>query len=96
MKNKEEELLLVICDMLKNPNDYHNLNIQSICASLEILHNRIMKIDSSILNDDVSQDEYEQYFEELFSSVDLDGMDELIVEIKEDIKKMGDTKNEYD
>jgi len=94
MENKENELLLRISNMLRNPYEYQNLSIESICATLEILHNRIMKIDSSILNDDVTQSEYEQYFEELLSNVDLEGINELIVEIKNDYEKIGDTKNE--
>jgi len=96
MENKENELLLRISNMLRNPDEYHNLSIESICATLEILHNRIMKIDSSILNEDVTQDEYEQYFEELFSNVDLEGINELIAEIKNDYEKIGDTNNEND
>jgi len=96
MENKENELLLRISNMLRNPDEYHNLSIESICATLEILHNRIMKIDSSILNDDVTQSEYEQYFEDLLSSVDLEGIGELIFEIKNGYENMGDTNNEND
>ena len=90
MENNEDELLLFIIDMLKNPDNYHNVSIESICLTLEILHNRIMKIDSSILNNPITQEEYEKYFEELLSTVKVEGIDELIDEIKDGYKNMGD------
>ncbi|PHS59099.1 MAG: hypothetical protein COB17_00775 [Sulfurimonas sp.] len=93
MENNQDELLIEICDMLRNPNDYKSLSIEAICSSLEILHNRIMKTDSSILNNHITQAEYEEYFEELFSSLNLVGLDELIAEIKQDIKNIGDTND---
>jgi len=95
MENNNEALLM-ICDLISNPEQYKSINIESICATLEILHYRIMKIDSSILSDYLSKEEYEKYFEELLSSVHSEGISELIADIKNNYDNTGDAKNEND
>ncbi len=88
-----EGLLEMITDMLLNPNKYSELSIQGMCATLEVLNDRLISADCVyILHQDVSKKEYEKYFEELLTK---NNTEKLIDMIKKDYDKAGD-KNDND
>jgi hypothetical protein len=60
MKNNIEDLLISVCQMLRDPNGSNYLKTETMCLSLEILNERIITAGcSDIFNQNVSQSEYE-------------------------------------
>ena len=96
MKNNIDDLLISACKMLRDPNGSNYLKTETMCLSLEILNERIINANcSDIFDQDVSEQEYEYYFEKLFTNFTELDLDVIMDEIKQDIKNMGDT-NEND
>ena len=91
MKNNIEDLLTSVCYMLRDPNGSNYLKTETMCLSLEILNQRINADCSSVLHQDISEEEYEYCFEKLFTNFTELDLDVIMDEIKEDIKNMGDT-----
>ena len=88
-----EGLFEMMTDMLLNPNNYSDLSIQGMCATLGVLNDRLISADCVyILHQDVSQREYEIFFKELLTK---NNADRLIDMIKKDYDKAGD-KNDND
>ena len=69
---REDLLVLDICiDMLREPNCTSTLVLETMCASLVIVQERIKALNSPILAMDITQEEYNQHFEELFIEHDV-------------------------
>ena len=66
------KLIFSLINMLRNPEDIADIRIETMCATLEVLLNRIKKVDNSILSIDISEAEFKEYFEELFAKNDLE------------------------
>jgi len=95
MKNNLDGLFIVVCNMLRNPDNYGDLSIEAMCFSLEILNQRIINEDCScVFEQEVSQKEYEMNLEKLFSESEFE-LIELITKIKNDIEHTeGDIKDD--
>ena len=69
---REDLLVLDICiDMLREPNSSSELVLETMCASLLIVKERIKALDSPILAMDITEEEYNQHFKELFIEHDV-------------------------
>lgn len=66
----------LIC-VLKRENPSDKL-IASVAATLSILHDRIVAVDKTILSQHVTDEEFEKYFEHLFTEFDLSDIEENI------------------
>ena len=69
----EEDLTLfdMCIDMLKNPNSSSKSITEGMCASLLIIQERIEAIDSPVLALDVTKEEYNKHFKEIFIKHDM-------------------------
>ena len=65
------QLLDFCIDMLKNPNCSSALVLETMCASLVILQERIKVLNSPVLSIDITEKEYDQYFKEVFIKYDV-------------------------
>ncbi len=89
--NNMDYLLLSASNMLKNQDIDGSLSTICMSKSLEILNQRIIDADcSSVLQQDISKEEYEQHFEELLTELDLVN---LIAEIKYSFKNIGENND---
>ena len=69
---REDLLVLDICiDMLREPNSSSELVLETMCSSLLIVKDRIKALDSPILAMDITEEEYNQHFKELFIEHDV-------------------------
>ena len=94
MKNNIDDLLISVCQMLRDPGSNY-LKTEAMCLSLEILNERIITAGcSDIFKQDVSQSEYEYYSEKLFTNFTEFDIDAIMDEIKKDIKNIGESNNE--
>ena len=69
---REDLLVLDICiDMLREPNCTSALVLETMCSSLLIVKDRIKALNSPILSIDITEEEYNQHFKELFIEHDV-------------------------
>ncbi|MDF1876006.1 hypothetical protein JHD48_09685 [Sulfurimonas sp. SAG-AH-194-I05] len=87
-------LLSTACDMLKYPDCYEELPRIAMVRSIEIIYKRIMKIDSEILEADITQREYEENFEKTFSDYSDYDLTKIINAIKNDYTKVQEEQDE--
>lgn len=89
MKNNLDDLFVNLCQMLRNPDNYTYLAIETVCYSLEILHQRIIDANcKSALDDDITKREYEQFLEKIFKNLIECKLDKIV----NDITNRVDTK----
>lgn len=88
MKNNNDKLFISIFEMLKNPDDYNDFSVDVMIATLGIINDRILEVDSDILNQQITKEEYETHYSAIFNSTFIE-MSDII-----DNLKSGDTKNE--
>jgi len=93
MENNIDYLLLSASNMLRYPYDCDEISMECMAKSLEILYQRIVKSDCIfLLEQDITKEEYEEYFEELFTELNVVNM---IAAIKRDYENIeGDTKDD--
>ena len=92
-ENNIDYLLLSACNMLRYPYSYDEISMDVMAKSLEILYQRIVKADCLFVFDqEISKEEYEEHFEELFTELNVVNM---IAAIKRDYENIeGDTQDD--
>lgn len=92
-ENNINYLLFSASHILQYPECYGEISRDVMAKSLEVLYQRIVKADCLFIFDqEVSKEEYEEYFEELFTELNLVN---LIDEIKNDYENAeGDIKDD--
>ena len=84
MKNKEKEIFFGLKNLLRHPEEYCHIRVEVIISSLDILYDRMVAIDCDyILEDDITEEEYNNHFKELFTKEELFELSDMI---KQDIK----------
>jgi len=65
------EIFEMCIDMLKNPNSSSKSVTEGMCASLLIIQERIEALNSPVLALDVTEEEYNKHFKEIFIKHDI-------------------------
>lgn len=76
---KDLHLLDICIDILRNPNGSSALVTEGMCATLLILKERVKALDSPVLSLDITEEEYNQHFRDLFIEHDINYIRHLIL-----------------
>ncbi|MDF1876004.1 hypothetical protein JHD48_09675 [Sulfurimonas sp. SAG-AH-194-I05] len=79
------EMLDMCVEMLRNPNSSSELVREAMGASILIVQDRIKEIDSPVLSIEITEEEYNKHFKEIFIKHDVTRYKHLLLpDLEED------------
>lgn len=83
MKNNYDRTFLSIIEMLKNPEEYNDFSVEVMIATIGVINDRILEVDSDILHQQITQEEYDKHYDDVFISSYIE-LNDIIDNLKYD------------